>query len=836
MSGSVGWREARGAVWGARENGLRAGRSVALTIVLLVAWLALAETSRAGIIYVTNVTPFHVAGECSLTEAIYAANFDSNYAIDHFNADGSPAYIATDCVPGNGADTIVLPANAQLYTLGTNAVIASPYGRAIFPTITSNITIEGNGSQLASYGGTDAGRAFNVAEGGSLTIEDMWFTNFYVQGGLGKYGGGGGMGAGGVIYVEGSNGGASLTIIRCTFSGNHVTGGNGGLGFSVANSDVGGGGGLSGDSGDSVAGAAAGAGGGGSIGEGGNGQAVDGPDFGGGGGGGTLFPGVIGAHGNEGGLGGIFCGGYGGGFEKNGQDGTCPGGGGGGGGEGSPYGFNPGGNGGNGNYGGGGGGAGWASDEASGPGNGGSGGFGGGGGSGEQGGAGGYGGGGGEGLGNDLQDPSHTNVGGVAGRYAGRGGTYAGGGGGAALGGAIFSHSGTVVIQNSTFTQNAVTRGSAGAIGLHCTDYPEDCVYFADNGQDEGGAIFAVNGELIVQDSTIAGNISTGEGAGIVVDQEPGNTTSFTLDNTIISNPSARECFYAPGVNANGAGNLIVNNFGCPGMVATGDPQVGPLQNNGGLTPTLAIPLSSPAVNAGDADSSLAEDQRGTYRPQGTGFDIGAFELCIFRNAFVPPCFSPEIISGPPVTVPITILASPSTGGTTNPAPGTFGATPDQVLFVQAIPTPGNTFLGWSGPVTDLGNASTTVISDAAKTITANFTNFTTTMAGNITAKTGPANARVWTLSLTDNGPAGSLAATIRMLTLVQVARAACTPIISTPFPLVVGTLGAGQTGSANVTIDFTGCATAARFTATFTFTATNGTVTGTVVRSNQFQ
>jgi hypothetical protein len=357
----------------------------------------------------------------------------------------------------------------------------------------------------------------------------------------------------------------------------------------------------------------------------------------------------------------------------------------------------------------------------------------------------------------------------------------------------------------------------------------------ADNGQDEGGAIFAVNGELIVQDSTIAGNASTGEGAGIVVDQEQGNTTSFTLDNTIISNPSARECFYAPGVNAHGAGNLIVNNFGCPGMVASGDPQLGNLQNNGGLTPTLAIPLGSPAVNAGDADSSLAEDQRGTYRPQGTGFDIGAFELCIFRNQFVPPCFNPLIIT-PPVTVPITILASPSTGGTTNPAPGTFGAIPDQVLFVQAIPTPGNTFLGWSGPVTDPGNASTTVISDAAKTITANFTNFTTTMAGNISAKTGPASARVWTLSLTDNGPAGALAATISAFTLMQVAGAACAPNISTRFPVVLGTLGAGQTGLANVTIDFTGCAAAARFTATFTFTATNGTVTGAVVRTNQFQ
>ena len=44
------------------------------------------------------------------------------------------------------------------------------------------------------------------------------------------------------------------------------------------------------------------------------------------------------------------------------------------------------------------------------------------------------------------------------------------------------------------------------------------------------------------------------------------------------------------------------------------------------------------------------------------------------------------------------------------------------------------------------------------------------------------------------------------------------------------------QTGTANLTIDFTGCAAAARFTAQFTYSANAGTVTGNVVRYNQYE
>jgi len=278
-----------------------------------------------------------------------------------------------------------------------------------------------------------------------------------------------------------------------------------------------------------------------------------------------------------------------------------------------------GGNGGNGNYGGGGGGGGrgGAAQDTT---RGGNGGFGGGGGapgvgmgSGNIGGDGGYGGGG------AAANADANGLAGAAGKFAGRGDTRTGGGG-AALGGAIFSHFGGVTIQNSTFTANFVIRGQSGGGG-------------ADNGQDEGGAIFALNGSLTIQDATIAGNTSTGEGAGIVVDVEDiivhtqqGDfvfhpPTFFTLENTILSNPSDRECFYRgdADVTANGDGNLIVNNFGCKGMVTSQPPIFsGPLQLNApGLVPTLALSGSAtnPALDA--AVGGLDTDERGFPRPQG---------------------------------------------------------------------------------------------------------------------------------------------------------------------------------------------------------------------------
>jgi hypothetical protein len=71
------------------------------------------------------------------------------------------------------------------------------------------------------------------------------------------------------------------------------------------------------------------------------------------------------------------------------------------------------------------------------------------------------------------------------------------------------------------------------------------------------------------------------------------------------------------------------------------DPMLGALQDNGGPTPTHALLLGSPAINAiplgnctydddgnsGTPEVPLADDQRGVTRPQGDTCDIGAYEI-----------------------------------------------------------------------------------------------------------------------------------------------------------------------------------------------------------------
>ena len=73
----------------------------------------------------------------------------------------------------------------------------------------------------------------------------------------------------------------------------------------------------------------------------------------------------------------------------------------------------------------------------------------------------------------------------------------------------------------------------------------------------------------------------------------------LTLDNSIFANNGANECLFTGNVHTQGAGNLIMSNgsgaqpFGaCPGVAVTDDPQLGPRQDNGGFTPTMAIRFS----------------------------------------------------------------------------------------------------------------------------------------------------------------------------------------------------------------------------------------------------
>jgi len=247
------------------------------------------DSLQATIVVNTTNQEVNSDADCSLQEAIFAANRDASTAVDPANPNGGS--ITTGCTAGSGADTIVLPANGIFLMTSIVTDPFNPAGPTGTPAITGTITIEGNGSRLERTGAVNL-RAFMVDLGGSLTLQNVHVKNYAARGGDGGdiAGGGGGMGAGGAIYNRGV-----LTVENSTFEGNSATGGNGGGTGDLGFPGGGGGGGVGGNGGNvPVSGTNdGGGGGGGARGSGGGAIAA------GGGGGGTVTDGV--AHEDAGG-------------------------------------------------------------------------------------------------------------------------------------------------------------------------------------------------------------------------------------------------------------------------------------------------------------------------------------------------------------------------------------------------------------------------------------------------------------------------------------------------------------------------------------------------------
>jgi hypothetical protein len=196
-------------------------RKLAYSLAGAALLLALGQgVATAATITVTTSDPSIIAdGQCSLIEAIDNANND---AATH-----------ADCLAGSGADTIVLPVNADV-TL--SAAYASFYGRPIgLPLITSRITIEGNGAMIARQGSAPDFGLIAVRNSGDLTLQSVT-----LSGGSSSYGGGVFNSFGGILTIENSTisgntgvrgGGVSnygaLTIENSTISGNTASFGGG---------------------------------------------------------------------------------------------------------------------------------------------------------------------------------------------------------------------------------------------------------------------------------------------------------------------------------------------------------------------------------------------------------------------------------------------------------------------------------------------------------------------------------------------------------------------------------------------------------------------------------
>jgi hypothetical protein len=208
-------------------------------------------------------------------------------------------------------------------------------------------------------------------------------------------------------------------------------------------------------------------------------------------------------------------------------------------------------------------------------------------------------------------------------------------------GGIANGASGVLRISKSTISQNFVYTSIplTGAFGAH------------GGGIDNGGT-------AIISNTTISGNSSTigayylGAGGGLnnggTVIMSNGtigfnkggdnihSTGSATIQNSIIADNSHGNCFGTITSKGYNLSSDATCKFTSTGDLNNTDPMLGPLHHNGGPTQTLALPLGSPAVNAGnpngctdDLGHPLTTDQRGKPRPglADSGVcDIGAYE------------------------------------------------------------------------------------------------------------------------------------------------------------------------------------------------------------------
>jgi CSLREA domain-containing protein len=199
----------------------------------------------------------------------------------------------------------------------------------------------------------------------------------------------------------------------------------------------------------------------------------------------------------------------------------------------------------------------------------------------------------------------------------------------ASAGGGGISNFGILILKTSTIDNNQATTG--GGVDHQGVSFNAENVTVSGNMATDNGGGIANHLTAILTNVTITGN-NASTGANILNDE--GAQLSFV--STIIANPiSGANCFNDGGLLNSLGYNLESSNV-CSltetGDIINTDPLLGPLQNNGGPTPTHALPIGSPAIDKGDNTSCPATDQRSVSRPldgdaDSTAVcDIGAFE------------------------------------------------------------------------------------------------------------------------------------------------------------------------------------------------------------------
>ena len=203
----------------------------------------------------------------------------------------------------------------------------------------------------------------------------------------------------------------------------------------------------------------------------------------------------------------------------------------------------------------------------------------------------------------------------------------------AGLGGGMYNILSGPAVTSCTFSGNVANAG--GGMYNHNRGSPTliNCTFSGNEAAYGGGMRSVLYSNPTVVSCTFFGNSTSDSGGGM--DNLIGSV--LTLKNTIVADNTGGDCSCDAGSSIDSAGYNLDSDGSCgftrPTDLPSGDPRLGPLQDNGGSTLTHALLPGSPAIDAGScgdiSGNLILADQRGYPRPAPVGgvCDVGAYEF-----------------------------------------------------------------------------------------------------------------------------------------------------------------------------------------------------------------
>lgn len=196
-----------------------------------------------------------------------------------------------------------------------------------------------------------------------------------------------------------------------------------------------------------------------------------------------------------------------------------------------------------------------------------------------------------------------------------------------------------LIIEDSTISGNITEIDGGGLRGSGGTITITNSTFSGNFAARNGGAISIDGATLSLLNVTITSNTSdadtngTGDGGGMYVYGSGSTTQNTIIAGNVDPGAEAPDCATDNGALTSLGHNVFIDTSGCTldgsgtGDI-TADPLLLPLADNGGPTLTHLPDTDSPAINSGDDVACPDSDQRGATRPIAR-CDIGAVETSL---------------------------------------------------------------------------------------------------------------------------------------------------------------------------------------------------------------